>query len=176
MLFPCSHLEAFFPGAPAALAGRLPLSVSFDCHDRPPFILRAAPLVPTELPEAPASDLIRVHLQLTPAEEMLRALKGFAAAHSLVLEPPAALEGGFQEQLLLAASHLAESRLFIFSERAVLTCRLLAPPGVELEVTGPFQARRLPCQETDLILHLEAPAAARWLSWLYAAARRAPAV
>ncbi|MEJ5329629.1 MAG: hypothetical protein WHT07_05725 [Desulfobaccales bacterium] len=164
----CTFWEATFPGAPAALRGTPPLTVSLDCHDRPPYILRVAPLESTPMPAAADTDLIRFRLSLSPGREMQAALRNFAVLHSLPLTPPTTPEEVWEEPLLLAASHLAEGKMFIFSEKAVLRCRQSGPVEVECEVTGPFKARRLPCQETDVILHLEAPATARLLSWLLA--------
>lgn len=168
MHFTCTSWEAIFPGAPAALRGTTPLTVSLDCHDRPPYILRVAPLEIASLPAAAEADLIRFRLSLSPGPETRAALQAFAVLHSLPLTPPATPEEVWEEPLLLAASHLAEGKMFIFSEKAVLHCRRSGPLEVECEVTGPFKARRLPCQETDVILHLEAPATARLLSWLLA--------
>ncbi len=168
MLLTCTLVEAIFPGVPAALEAAPPLSLSLDCHDRPPYILRLAPLRATPVPEEAASERIRLSLSLFPGEEVQAALRAFAALHSLPLAPPGAPEGVWEEPLILAASHLAEGRMFVFSEQAVLRCRRSGPLQVECEVTGPFKARRLPCQETDIILHLEAPATARLLSWLSA--------
>lgn len=167
MLFSCLYFEAIFRGAPAALRGTMPLSVSLDCHDRPPYILRAAPLTQTSMPAAEA-DLIRFGLSLSPGREMQAALRNFAVLHSLPLTPLTTPEEVWEEPLLLAASHLAEGKMFVFSEQALLRCRRSGPLEVECEVAGPFKVRRLPCQETDVILHLEAPATARLLSWLLA--------
>lgn len=144
------------------------MSVKLDCHDRPPFILRAAPLEISPAPAEAAADLIRLRLSLSPRQEMQGALRAFAVLHGLPLAAPQPLEDQWEDRLLLAASHLAESKLFVFSEQAVLRCRLAGPLAVDCEVTGPFKVRRLPCQETDIILHLEAPVAARLLSWLLA--------
>jgi hypothetical protein len=168
MHFTCTVLEALFPGAPAALRGAGPLSVSLDCHDRPPFILRAAPLEVISGPGAAGSGLIRLRLRLAPEGEVQGAIRAFAGLHALPLAPPAPPGDTWEEPLLLAASHVAEGKMFVFSEEAVLRCRICGPREVECEVSGPFKARRLPCQESDVILHLEAPATARLLSWLLA--------
>lgn len=165
LLLTCTLVETIFPGVPAALAADPPLSLSLDCHDRPPFILRVAPLTVTSMP-AGAADRIRLRLSLSPGEEVQAALRAFAVLHSLPLQPQTAPPEIWEAPLLLAASHLAEGKMFVFSEQAVLRCRQSGPLEVECEVTGPFKARRLPCQETDVILHLEAPATARLLSWL----------
>jgi hypothetical protein len=173
MRISCTHLQAAFSGAKVSLTGRPPLSLTLDCHDRPPFILRVAPVAEAPLPGTGASDLIKAEVSLHPARSLLADLEAFAASHKVPLAPVADLPPMVRENLVLAACHLADSKFFIFSEKAVLTARLVGPLAVELTVTGPFRAQRLPCQESDVILHLDAPAAARLLSWLTSLARAA---
>ena len=43
---------------------------------------------------------------------------------------------------------------------------------MELRVDGVFKARRVPCQETDLVMHLEMAAICRVLTGMLAWARR----
>jgi hypothetical protein len=76
------------------------------------------------------------------------------------------------EPVLLSAAHVPEAKQFIFSEDASMAARITGPGRCELTVTGPFKARLAPSRETDVIVHLEKPAAARLLSFLMAQARQ----
>lgn len=62
--------------------------------------------------------------------------------------------------------HVPEARLFIFAEESVLSIR---PSGIlrcEPAVAGTFKTRPVPCRESDVLIHLEKPAAARLLAFL----------
>lgn len=164
MRIACTSLQAAFSGAKMALSGQPPLFLTLDCHDRPPFILRVCPVAAEPFPDFVAADRIKAELDLAPARTLMADLEVFAASHNLPLAAAAEVPGVIRENLILAACHVAETKFFIFSEKAVLTARPTGPLAVEVTVVGPFRAQRLPCQESDVILHLDAPATARLLS------------
>ncbi len=134
----CTQLQAAFSAAQMTLRGRPPLALTLDCHDRPPFILRASPVTAEPLSEPLEAYYIRAALNLAPAGALLADLQVFAATHSLPLTAVADPAGTIRETLILAACHVAESKSFIFSEKAVLTARPTGPLAAELAVTGPF--------------------------------------
>ncbi len=166
----CRRLEAVFPGAQTALVGQAPISFTLDCHDRPPFVIKLFPVAAQPLPESAVTDLIAGEVTLPPDRLWAAGLEVLAAAHKLVLLKPKTIPEILRENLILAACHVAETKTFIFSEHAVLDLRTAGPGSVAFTVTGPFRVQRLPCRESDVILHLEAPAAARVVSYFLAQA------
>jgi hypothetical protein len=66
----------------------------------------------------------------------------------------------------LAACHVPDAKLFIFSEAATMKVK----PGeaaLELEIAGKFHSRRIPCQEADLVVHLTKADSLRLLGAAY---------
>ena len=109
-------------------------------------------------------------ISLTPPEQLICALEEFAARHQLPLTPPSAPE--LAETAILAACHLPERNLFIFAEAPILVVRTHGATP-EVAVSGDFKARRVPCQATDLVIHLDKAAMARLVSYALGLARAA---
>ena len=76
------------------------------------------------------------------------------------------------ETPILVAGHIPGNNLFIYCEAPGLTLRRSGRQTMELRVDGVFKARRVPCQETDLVIHLEMAAMCRLLAGMLAWARR----
>ncbi len=74
------------------------------------------------------------------------------------------------EEAILAACHLPGQNLFIFAEEPRLAVKKRGE-SVELAVTGSFKARRVPCKETDLVIHLTRAAMARLVALVLSLAR-----
>ena len=107
-------------------------------------------------------------IPLSAREELIRSLEGFAAQQELPLTAPAGPE--LEEDVVLAACHLPAQNLFVFAEEPRLLVKRRGE-AVELTLTGPFKARRLPCRETDLVIHLTRPAMARLVALVLSLAR-----
>ena len=101
-------------------------------------------------------------------EELIRSLEEFAAQQQLPLAPPSGPE--LVEDVVLAACHLPVQNLFVFAEEPRLVVKRRGE-AVELALTGAFKARRVPCQETDLVIHLTRAAMARLVALVLSLAR-----
>ena len=105
---------------------------------------------------------------LSLREGLIRSLEEFAAQQQLPLTPPSGPE--LLEEAVLAACHLPAQNLFVFAEEPRLTVKRRGE-AVELAVAGSFKARRVPCQETDLVIHLTRVAMARLVAFVLSLAR-----
>jgi hypothetical protein len=108
-----------------------------------------------------------LEVSLAPPDEMLSKFEHFAAQHNLAPALWHTLPEELVEPLTLAACHLPEAKLFVFCETATLTARATPEGNMQLLVTGEFKSRNVPCQETDLVLHLERAHATRLLSYCF---------
>jgi hypothetical protein len=163
--------QAWFPAEGLQLSAQKPLSLLWDCHHGDTFVLMVSGLATEPFSgEAPAEPVI-LEMSLAPFGEVLGKIEQFAAHHNLPMAPLAALPEALEEPLTLAACHLPDAKLFVFSEKAVLTARATPEGNVRLAVAGDFKSRKLPCQATDLVLHLERPGAARLLSYCFTLVR-----
>jgi hypothetical protein len=171
MLIDCLHIKASFPSAGYALHSTGPGPLQWDCHHATTFILRAVGLDVTTIPQEPAEAAITIEVSLSPREKFISEAERFAATQhlDLPLSPSPPLE--LTEPLTLSAAHVPEAKLFIFTEASQLTARSAGKGRCQLTVTGTFKARQVPCQETDLVIHLEKQAAARLLAFLLAQVR-----
>lgn len=171
MLIPFLQVQAIFPDQRLLVQSLAPGDMVWDRHHGAIYVLRVGSLKSGPAPEDATEAGIRCALSLAPADSLRQEMENFAGDMKLPLnllpDPLPALV----EKLTLAACHVPEAKLFVFSEAAELTARRSAADAVELEIAGPFRSARAPCQETDLVLHLEQPAAARLLSYLFSLAR-----
>lgn len=167
MLIPCSRLQASFADPGISLELGAPASMVWDEHGGT-FVLKVAGLEVAELTGPPAESGCRLEISLTPGTPLSSALEEFAGLHQLPLAPPSAPD--LEDAMLLAACHLPGKNLFIFAEEPTLTA-VRRGDTVELAISGIFKARRVPCQETDLVIHLTKAAMARLVAFVLNLAR-----
>jgi hypothetical protein len=132
------------------------------------FVLRVEELAATEVAAGEPETGIILEIPLSLPEGLIRSLEEFAAQQQLPLAPPSSSE--LLEDVVLAACHLPVQNLFVFAEEPRLVVKRRGE-AVELALTGVFKARRLPCQETDLVIHLTRAAMARLVALLLSLAR-----
>jgi hypothetical protein len=166
MQIPCSRIQAIFAVQGVRLDRRTPASMVWDEHGGT-FVLRVDELAATEVAGESETGII-LEIPLYLPEGLIRSLEEFAAQQQLPLAPPSGPE--MLEEVVLAACHLPEKNLFIFAEEPRLMVKRRGE-AVELAVTGNFKARRVPCQETDLVIHLTRAAMARLVALVLSLAR-----
>ena len=167
MLIPCSRIQAIFADQGVRLDRRTPASMVWDEHGGT-FVLRVDELAATEVAAGETETGIILEIPLSAREELRRSLEEFAAQQQLPLAPPASPE--LQEDVVLAACHLPVQNLFVFAEAPRLVVKRRGE-AVELTLTGAFKTRRLPCQVTDLIIHLTRVNMARVVALVLSLAR-----
>jgi hypothetical protein len=167
MLIPCSRTQAIFAVQGVRLDRRTPASMVWDEHGGT-FVLRVEELAATEVAAGEPETGIILEIPLSAREELIRSLEGFAAQQQLPLAPPSSPE--LLEDVVLAACHLPGQNLFVFAEEPRLVVKRRGE-AVELALTGAFKARRVPCQETDLVIHLNRTAMARLVALVLSLAR-----
>lgn len=155
---PREGFRLFSPGA-------LPLLL--DCHHGDTFVLKVTGLEKEAYSGPWPAEVILLELNLTPFEKVLTLIETFAAHHHLALSIRLDPAAGLDLPLTLAACHVPQARLFVYSEKARLSVRTAGGGDVLLAVSGDFQSRALPCQETDVVLHLERAEAGQVLSYLF---------
>lgn len=166
MLFYCPTVQANFPTEKLRLANLAPARLVWDEHGGT-FVLRVEGLEVIEAPELQGEAEIRLEVALPPPTTLARQIEGFAGQHALRLNPgPPRVE--FSETAVLAAVHIPGKKVFIFCEEPRLTVRRRETQVMELWITGAFKSRRVPCQETDAVIHLEAAVMGRLLAGLLA--------
>ena len=172
MFIECPTVKAAFPESGLAFHNDHPCRLQWDCHHGSIFILRVTGLAMRSTPKESGQAAIVIEINLSPRGNFISEAEKFAAIQGLELAVFSKPPEGWSEPATLCAMHAPEPRLFIFSEEATLTAHPTGRPLLcELAVTGPFKTRQLPCRETDLVVHLEKPAAARLLSFLLAQVR-----
>jgi hypothetical protein len=168
MLIPCSRAQAVAADSGIRLDRRAPGFMVWDEHGGT-FVLRVEELAVTEVDAGESETGIILEIPLSFPEELIRNLEEFAAQQQLPLAPPAS-GPELLEEAVLAACHLPGNNLFIFAEEPRLAVKKRGEI-VELAVTGSFKARRVPCRETDLIIHLTRAAMARLVALVLSLAR-----
>ena len=167
----CTMTQAVFPLEGVRLYTEKPLPLLWDCHHGDTFVLKVGELAVVTLSEEVVVSPIILEVSLAPVGEVLSKIEHFAAHHNLALAPWPTLPEELVEPLTLAACHLPEAKLFVFCESPTLQARATPEGNVQLEVTGDFKSRKVPCQETDLMLHLERPHSSRLLSFCFSIVR-----
>jgi hypothetical protein len=167
MLIPCSRIQAIFTDQGVRLDRPIPGSMVWDEHGGT-FVLRVEELTATEAAAGEPDNGVILEIPLFPPEEIIRSLEAFAAQQQLPLAPPSGPE--LQEDVVLAACHLPVQKLFVFAEEPHLVVKRRGE-AVEFTLAGAFKARRLPCQDTDLVIHLTRAAMARLVSLVLSLAR-----
>jgi hypothetical protein len=168
MLIPCSRAWAVVADPGIRLERSTPGFMVWDEHGGT-FILRVEELAATEVAARESETGIVLEIPLSFPEELIRSLEEFAAQQQLPLAPPPS-GPELLEEAVLAACHLPGQNLFIFAEEPRLAVKKRGEI-VELAVTGRFKARRVPCQETDLVIHLTRAAMARLVALVLSLAR-----
>jgi hypothetical protein len=131
------------------------------------FVLRVEELEATEA-AGESESAISLEIPLSLPEGLIRSLEEFAAQQQLHLAPPSGPE--LEEDVVLAACHLPVQKLFVFAEEPRLLVKRFGE-AVEITLTGAFKARRLPCQATDLVIHLTRASMARLVALVLSLAR-----
>jgi hypothetical protein len=167
MLIPCSRAQVVVADPGIRLDRHTPGYMVWDEHGGT-FVLRVDELAATEVPVGDSETGIILEIPLSPGEELIRSLEGFAAQQQLPLAPPSGPE--LLEEAVLAACHLPEQNLFVFAEEPRLAVKKRGET-VELAVTGSFKTRRVPCREADLVVHLTKAAMARLVASVLSLAR-----
>ena len=166
MQIPCSRAQAVVADPGIRLTRLTPGFMVWDEHGGT-FVLRVDELTATEAPGESETGII-LEIPLSLPEELIRSLEEFAAQQQLPLAPPSGPE--LVEEVVLAACHLPVQNLFVFAEEPRLVVKRRGE-AVELALTGAFKARRVPCQETDLVIHLTRAAMARLVALVLSLAR-----
>jgi hypothetical protein len=169
MLIPCSRAQARFADPGIRLERRAPAPMVWDEHGGM-FILRVDDLEVAEMSHPESESGFRLEIPLT-SENLIRHLEEFAARHQLPLTPPSVME--LAEAAVLAACHLPGPNLFIFAEEPDLVAKRRGET-LEIAVAGAFKARRVPCREADLVIHLTRAAMARLMALVLSLARAGP--
>jgi hypothetical protein len=167
MLIPCSRAQVVVAEPGIRLERQTPGSMVWDEHGGT-FILRVDDLTATEVPGGQSETGIILEIPLSCREELIGSLEEFAAQQELPQSPPPGPE--LLEVAVLAACHLPGQNLFVFAEEPRLWVKKRGET-VEIAVTGLFKARRVPCRETDLVIHLTKAAMARLVSSVLSLAR-----
>ena len=167
MLIPCSRAQALFADPGIRLARHTPSFMVWDEHGGT-FVLRVEELTATEIAAGEPETGIILEIPLSAREELIRSLEEFATQQQLPLAPPSGPE--LLEDVVLAACHLPGHNLFVFAEEPRLEVKRRGE-AVELALEGLFKARRLPSQETDLVIHLTRAAMARLVACVLSLAR-----
>ena len=167
MLIPCSRVQVVVADPGIRLDRQTPGFMVWDEHGGT-FVLRVDELGAMEVPASQSATGIILEIPLSLREELIRSLEEFAAQQQLPLTPPSDPE--LLEEALLAACHLPGQNLFIFCEEPRLVVKRRGE-AVELAVEGHFRTRRVPCQETDLVIHLTRTAMARLVALVLNLAR-----
>jgi hypothetical protein len=166
----CTQAQALFPSVGFRLFTEHPLSLLWDCHHGNTFIMKLGDLAVQPLRE-PAAAEITLQLSLAPVADLISKMEHFAAQQNLAVQTWAEPPEELSEPLTLAACHLPEAKLFVFSEQATLTARATPDDTLTLTVQGDFKSRTVPCQEADLLLHLERANSSHLLSYCFSVVR-----
>jgi hypothetical protein len=167
----CPHVQVFLPAEGFRVFAPKPVPLLWDCHHGDTFVLKVDGLTVEPFSGDAPAEPIALEVSLTPSSEVLGKIETFAAHQNLPLSPWPSLPEEMREPLTLAACHLPQARLFVFSEKAELTARATPEGQVRLTVAGDFKSRKIPCQETDLVLHLERANSSRLLSYCFTLVR-----
>jgi hypothetical protein len=169
MLFHCHRVRANFPGEKLFLVNQDQTGLLWDEHGGT-FVLRVEGLEVVEAPEAEGEVGVRIEVDLPEPAVLAQRIESFAGKHNLRLGQETAAEV-ISETPTLVAGHIPGKQLFVYCEAPRLTLRPSGRQSMELRMDGVFKARRVPCQETDLVIHLEMAAICRVLAGMLGWAR-----
>jgi hypothetical protein len=157
MQIPCVRAQAGFIDPDFKVEKCVPGSMVWDEHGGM-FILRVEGLEVTAGAGAEACQ--HLEIPLSPGD-FVEDLEEFAAQHELPLEQAPSKE--LAATAVLAACHLPGENLFIFAEDPEVTAQKQGP-NLSITVSGDFKTRRVPCRDTDLVIHLSREAMARLIA------------
>lgn len=166
MQIPCSRAQVVVADPGIRLARHTPGFMVWDEHGGT-FVLRVEELAATEA-AGESESAISLEIPLSLPEGLIRSLEEFAAQQELPLAPPSGPE--LEEDVVLAACHLPVQKLFVFAEEPRLLVKRCGE-AVEITLTGAFKSRRVPCQATDLVIHLTRASMARLVALVLSLAR-----
>lgn len=172
MYLNCTMAKGLFAAEGFQVVNEQPLPFLWDCHHGDTFVLMVKGLLAEPVSGATAAEPVILELALTPGAEVHGAMEHFAATHNLPLTFLKPLPETIEEPLTLAACHLPGASLFIYCESPTLLARATPQGNIRLTVQGGFKSRKVPCRETDLLLHLERPGSIRLLSFAYTLVRQ----
>jgi len=167
MLIPCSRAQALVAESGFRLDRQTPGFMVWDEHGGI-YVIRVDDLAATEVAAGESETGIILEIPLSLREALICSLEEFAAQQQLPLVPPSGAE--LLEEAVLAACHLPRQNLFVFAEEPHLAVKRRGE-AVVLTIEGHFKARRVPCQETDLVIHLTRAAMARLVALVLSLAR-----
>ena len=167
----CAITQAPFTSEGLKVFSNKPLPLLWDCHHGDTFVLKLGGLAVESLTGKTTSEPITLEVSLAPVPEVLGKIENFAAHHNLALSPWPTVPEELVEPLTLAACHLPEAKLFVFCETPTLTARATSEGNLQLKITGDFKSRKVPCQETDFLFHMERAPTSRLLSFCYTVVR-----
>jgi hypothetical protein len=170
MLFHCPRVRANFAAQRLCLVNHGQARLLWDEHGGT-FVLRVEGLEVAETTEAQEEAGIWLEMALPEAALLADRIEDFAGRHSLRLGQETTPEV-ISETPILVAGHIPGKQLFVYCEAPRLTLRPSGGQSMELRVDGAFKARRVPCQETDLVIHLEMAAVCRLLAGMLAWSRK----
>ena len=171
MLLNCSRVQALFPLEKILLEHQGPARMLWAEHGG--LILKVSELKFAEIAAEGEDTGFFLDLELPPSETLSSQITEFATEQSLALPPPAAPDEACLVKPILAACHLPQQKKFIFSEDSRLEARPVKGGIVAVAVRGKFLSRTVPCQEGDIVIHLQPRDMAELLSFLLAQARKA---
>jgi len=169
MLIPCSRAQAVFTAPGVRLEWSAPGFMVWDEHGGT-YVLRVEEAAVTAVAPEESESGILLEIPLAPREALIGRLEEFAAQQQLPLAPA---PGPDADAGVLAACHLPGQNLFIFVEGPALVAKK-SGDCLAIAVTGAFKARRVVCQDTDLVIHLSRPAMARLVAFVLRQARGEP--
>lgn len=172
MLFHCQRVQANFPAENLCLVNDDAARLLWDEHGGT-FVLRVEGLEVVEASELPGAADIRLEVDLPEPESLIHRIESFAGRHGLRLGQEAAVEV-ISEKPILVACHIPGKQLFIYCEDPQLSFRSSGSQTMEVQVSGVFKVRRVPCQDADVVIHLEMAAMGRVLAKLLAWSRKGP--
>ena len=170
MLFHCPRAQANFPAEKVRLANRTAARLVWDEHGGT-MVLRVEGLEVLEAPELQGEAGIRLEADLPEPATLARQIEDFAGRHNLRLGAEPGREE-LTETPILVACHVPGKNQFIYCEDPRLALRPEGRQTMTLRISGVFKARRVPCQETDVVIHLKAAAICRLLAGMLGWARK----
>ena len=169
MLIPCSRAQVVVVDPGIRLDHDTPGSMVWDEHGGT-FVLRVEGLAATEVPAGQPEAGISLEIPALPPGGA-HSQPGRVRRRSSNSRCPRPSGPELLEEAVLAACHLPGQNLFVFAEEPRLVGQKTRGGRGDSAVAGHFKARRVPCRETDLVIHLTRAAMARLVAAVLSLAR-----